>query len=103
MGRTIYRVVQEGLTNARKHAAGEPVDVVLDGAPGDRLRIDVTNPVPLDGSGLPTAPGSGTGLIAGELDMSVPTVKAHITHVLTKLGLTNRTQIALLVHDAGLT
>jgi hypothetical protein len=27
--------------------------------------------------------------------------KAHITHVLTKLGLTNRTQIALLVHDAG--
>ncbi len=37
-----------------------------------------------------------------DLAMSVPTVKAHITHVLTKLGLTNRTQIALLVHDAGL-
>ncbi len=34
--------------------------------------------------------------------MSVATVKAHITHILTKLGLSNRTQIALLAHDAGL-
>ena len=33
--------------------------------------------------------------------MSVATVKAHITHTLTKLGLTNRTQIALVAHDAG--
>jgi DNA-binding NarL/FixJ family response regulator len=32
----------------------------------------------------------------------VPTVKAHITHILTKLRLGNRTQIALLAHDAGL-
>jgi DNA-binding NarL/FixJ family response regulator len=34
--------------------------------------------------------------------MGVPTVKAHVTHVLTKLGLANRTQIALLAHDADL-
>jgi DNA-binding NarL/FixJ family response regulator len=34
--------------------------------------------------------------------MSVPTVKAHVTHILTKAGLANRTQIALLAHDAGL-
>jgi DNA-binding NarL/FixJ family response regulator len=40
--------------------------------------------------------------IATELYMSVPTVKAHITHILTKLGLGNRTQIALLAHDANL-
>jgi DNA-binding NarL/FixJ family response regulator len=40
--------------------------------------------------------------IAEQLYMSVPTVKAHVTHILTKLGLTNRTQIALLAHDAGL-
>ena len=32
-GRTAYRVVQEGLTNARKHAPGEPVQVVIDGGP----------------------------------------------------------------------
>jgi DNA-binding NarL/FixJ family response regulator len=39
--------------------------------------------------------------IATELFMTVATVKAHITHILTKLDLTNRTQIALLAHDAG--
>jgi DNA-binding NarL/FixJ family response regulator len=51
---------------------------------------------------LAIAQGQTNAEIAAELAMSVPTVKAHITHVLTKLGLTNRTQIALLVHDAGL-
>ena len=40
--------------------------------------------------------------IAERLHVSVATVKAHITRVLTKLGLGNRTQIALLVHDAGI-
>jgi quinol monooxygenase YgiN len=33
--------------------------------------------------------------------MSVPTVKAHVSHVLEKLELNNRVQIALLAHDAG--
>ncbi|MYU26096.1 response regulator transcription factor [Streptomyces sp. SID8352] len=40
--------------------------------------------------------------IAGELFMSVATVKTHVSRVLAKLGLDNRVQIALLVHDAGL-
>jgi DNA-binding NarL/FixJ family response regulator len=40
--------------------------------------------------------------IGRALHMSVATVKAHITHILAKLDLTNRTQIALLAHDAGL-
>lgn len=40
--------------------------------------------------------------IAAGLAMSVATVKAHITRILDKLRLTNRTQIALLVHDADL-
>jgi len=35
--------------------------------------------------------------------MSVATVKAHISRILDKLNLNNRTQIALLAHDAGLT
>jgi DNA-binding NarL/FixJ family response regulator len=41
--------------------------------------------------------------IGRDLFMSVPTVKSHVSHILTKLGLNNRTQIALLAHDAGLT
>jgi len=47
--------------------------------------------------------GKSNAEIAGELFMSVATVKAHISHILTKLDLNNRTQIALLAHDAGLT
>ena len=34
--------------------------------------------------------------------MTLATVKSHVSHILTKLGLDNRTQIALLAHDAGL-
>src|SRR5690606_11458592 len=44
--RTVYRVVQEGLTNARKHAPGMPATVRLAGAPGEELSVTVTNPLP---------------------------------------------------------
>ncbi|NES15174.1 response regulator transcription factor [Micromonospora solifontis] len=40
--------------------------------------------------------------ISAELFMSVPTVKAYVSRLLTKLALNNRVQVALLVHDAGL-
>lgn len=59
-GRTAYRVVQEGLTNARKHAAGYPVTLVVQGLPGGSLQIELTNP---GGNGVPLTPGSGTGLV----------------------------------------
>jgi len=51
---------------------------------------------------LAVARGSTNAEIARELHLSVATVKAHITHILTKLDQGNRTQIALLAHDAGL-
>ena len=47
--------------------------------------------------------GSSNAEISGELFMSVATVKQHVSRILTKLDLNNRTQIALLAHDAGLT
>ncbi|MER8230929.1 response regulator transcription factor [Streptomyces sp. NPDC094049] len=46
--------------------------------------------------------GLSNAEIAAELYMSVPTVKTHVSRVLAKLGLNNRVQIALLVHDADL-
>lgn len=46
------------------------------------------------------AQGWSNAEIAGRLYMGVPTVKAHVSRTLAKLGLDNRTQIALLVHDA---
>ncbi|WP_205324304.1 response regulator transcription factor [Glycomyces sp. YM15] len=48
------------------------------------------------------ADGRANAEIAGALFMSVTTVKSHVSSILTKLGLDNRTQIALLVHDADL-
>jgi DNA-binding NarL/FixJ family response regulator len=38
--------------------------------------------------------------IAAQLYLSVATIKAHVSVILTKLGATNRVQIALVVHDA---
>jgi DNA-binding NarL/FixJ family response regulator len=46
--------------------------------------------------------GRSNAEIGAVLFLSVPTVKTHVSSVLTKLDLNNRVQIALLVHDAGL-
>ncbi|WP_344525095.1 response regulator transcription factor [Streptomyces albiaxialis] len=46
--------------------------------------------------------GMSNAEIARSLYMSIPTVKTHVSRVLTKLDLNNRVQIALLAHDAGL-
>ncbi|MEV6086031.1 sensor histidine kinase [Streptomyces parvulus] len=61
VGRTAYRIAQEALTNARKHAPGTEVTVSVGGAPGDGLAISVRN-APADGE-VPHVPGSGQGLI----------------------------------------
>jgi DNA-binding NarL/FixJ family response regulator len=46
--------------------------------------------------------GWSNAKIAAVLYLSVPTIKTHVSSILTKLDLNNRVQIALLVHDAGL-
>ncbi len=46
--------------------------------------------------------GSSNAEIASELYLSVPTVKTHVSRLFTKLDADNRVQIALVVHDAGL-
>ncbi|MET8770337.1 histidine kinase [Streptomyces sp. NPDC004658] len=61
VGRTAYRIAQEALTNARKHAPGTEVTVRLTGTPGDGLTITVANPAPP--AEVPPVPGSGQGLI----------------------------------------
>ncbi|MFG1698809.1 sensor histidine kinase [Nonomuraea sp. NPDC049309] len=61
--KTAYRVVQEGLTNARKHAPGLPVEVRLRGAPGEELLIDISNPLPPAGAATAAETGSGLGLV----------------------------------------
>jgi DNA-binding NarL/FixJ family response regulator len=46
--------------------------------------------------------GKSNAEIGADLFMSVATVKAHVSRVLMKLEATNRVQIAIVVHDAGL-
>ncbi len=78
-GRTVYRVVQEGLTNVRKHAPGAAARITLDGGPGAGLDVTIVNRLAAGGAapggaasggavaggagGGPPLPGSGTGLI----------------------------------------
>ncbi len=48
------------------------------------------------------AQGLSNADIAANLFMSVPTVKAHVSKLLEKMQATNRVQIAIYVHEAGL-
>src|SRR5688572_17972911 len=62
-GRTAYRIVQEGLTNARKHAPGAAVTVDVD-ASGRDLHVEVRSLAPVGVvAGAAPLPGAGTGLI----------------------------------------
>ncbi|MGB3257420.1 MAG: histidine kinase [Ornithinimicrobium sp.] len=61
--RTAYRVVQEALTNARKHAPGMPVTVTLEGGPGQGLTFAIRNPPIQYGEVLRPPESSGMGLV----------------------------------------
>jgi len=63
IGRHALRIVQEALTNARKHATSAPVELRLDGAPGHGLTIDVRNPTPALATAESKIPGTGAGLL----------------------------------------
>jgi len=63
VGRSAYRIVQEGLTNARKHARDAEVSVAIRGAAGDGLTIEIRNPCPAGTACAAAIPGSGSGLI----------------------------------------
>ncbi len=62
IGRTVYRVVQEGLTNAAKHAPDTLVTLTLHGAPDDGVVVEVVNRLPI-GSSDGALPRSGLGLV----------------------------------------
>jgi len=79
-------VVREALTNARKHAPGQPVRLVVAGAAGSGLKIEVVNQV--DGPRPESAdvPGAGVGLVGlrervelagGRLDHGIDDTGTH--------------------------
>lgn len=65
-----------------------------------RAALDALSPRERDVA-MAVARGQTNAEIAAELFMGVPTVKGHVTQVMLKLGVTNRTQVALLVLSAS--
>src|SRR5215211_4986826 len=61
IGRTVYRVVQESLTNVHKHARGASTEVVVYGVSGEGVAARVTNVRPVAAGSL--LPGAGAGLV----------------------------------------
>src|SRR5688500_14826780 len=62
VGRTAYRIAQEGLTNARKHAPGAAVTLTVRAPDGD-LEVEVRSLAPVAVAAAAPPPGTGTGLI----------------------------------------
>ncbi|MEU6825389.1 histidine kinase [Streptomyces atriruber] len=62
VGRTCYRVIQEGLTNAAKHAPGAHVHVTVEGTAGRELHASIHNS-PATRTTTARPPASGFGLL----------------------------------------
>lgn len=84
VGRHALRIVQEALTNARKHAAAATVDLRLEGEPGQGLTIEVRNPSPVPAAGKSEIPGAGTGLVG--LAERATLSGGHLEHGLDETG-----------------
>ncbi|NYE35193.1 signal transduction histidine kinase [Nocardioides cavernae] len=59
-GRTVYRIVQEGITNVRKHAPGAGLTIRSSGDQRHGITVRLTNPL---GERRSAAPGAGLGLV----------------------------------------
>jgi signal transduction histidine kinase len=60
IGRTLYRIVQEGMTNAAKHAPGCNLAIEVHGSPDEGVTVELRNPL---GVRVGSTPGAGLGLV----------------------------------------
>lgn len=93
LSRAVYRIVQELLTNARKHAAGQPVRLHVTGGPDTGVVIEVRNPY------LPSArrapePAAGRRGLAG-ISERAELLGGRVTHGLDDGGATFRVRVEL--------
>ena len=84
-----------------KQVADAPVDVGAARADDARNRLSDLSDRELEVA-VAIGQGKANADIAAELYMGLATVKAHVSRILTKLGASNRVQIAICVHDADL-
>lgn len=79
---------------------------ITDGAPSSRVeaaRLTIEQLTDRERDvAIAVGRGASNAEVAADLHMSIATVKAHISHIFTKLGATNRVQVAICMHDAGL-
>ncbi|BAL90152.1 putative two-component system sensor kinase [Actinoplanes missouriensis 431] len=71
-GRAAYRIIQEGLTNARKHAPGVAVSVAVRGGAGEGLTVEVRNPMPVSVPDTAAAGAAGLGRRPGATGPAIP-------------------------------
>ncbi|MFG3318147.1 sensor histidine kinase [Streptomyces sp. NPDC048171] len=79
VGRTGYRVVQEGLTNAAKHAPDSRIRITLEGAAGDSLRVSVRNSPSTTPAAKPPASGFGLLGLGERVDLAGGQLRHHPT------------------------
>ena len=60
VGRTVYRIVQEGMTNAVRHAPGTALRIVVSGSREQGVSVELRNPL---GLRTGSTPGAGLGLV----------------------------------------
>jgi signal transduction histidine kinase len=84
-GRTVYRVIQEGLTNARKHAPGAPVEVTV-AIDGQTVIAEVISrrATVMTGPAQAAPAGGGAGLIG--LAERVALVSGRLEHGPNAIG-----------------
>ena len=59
IGKVAYRAIQEGLTNARRHAPGAPVSLEVSATPQAGVHIHISNPIATDATETQRAHGAG--------------------------------------------
>jgi DNA-binding NarL/FixJ family response regulator len=97
------------IESIRRVAAGEStlspavlarlIDHVVRDEPRPRVSLDVLTSREREVA-LAVAEGKSNAEISAELHMSVATVKAYVSRLLTKLDCANRVQVAILVHES---
>ena len=93
LSRTAYRIVQEGLTNARRHAPGQPVSVTLRGNRGHALEIAVRNPLGPSALHTDSAAESTAGFGLVGLAERVELVGGELAHRRTATGFEVRARL----------